>query len=184
MIRQISSDEKNRCLKFATEIIRGKNQYNRFNQDQITQINRTYIGKLAEYVFLNYLNDIGIEYKEGDMFEIFEGQENADKYDFVTNNNKSVDIKTASLPFHKRIMIPSSQFRVRKDFYVGVKLNFKNSSGRNIDPMNIYDCSIYGYIDRNAMENQPTQYFGEGYCKAYPLKNLKPIDGLIKLFKQ
>ena len=109
---------------------------------------------------------------------------NADKYDFVTNNNKSVDIKTASLPFHKRIMIPSSQFRVRKDFYVGVKLNFKNSSGRNIDPMNIYDCSICGYIDRNVMENQPTQYFGEGYCKAYPLKNLKPIDSLIKLFKQ
>lgn len=184
MIRQITTQEKNRCLKFATEIILGGNQFNRFNQNQITQINRTYVGKLAEYVFLKFLNDNGIEYKEGDMFEIFEGQANADTYDFVTSNNKTIDIKTASLPFHKRIMIPSSQFHLRKDFYVGIKLNFRNTSGKNINPMDIDDCNICRYIDRTVMENQPTQYFGEGYCKAYPLKNLKPINNLIKLFKQ
>lgn len=184
MIRQITLQEKNRCLKFAKEIIQSGNQFNRFNKNEITQINRTYVGKLAEYVFLNFLNDNGIEYEEGDMFEIFEGQQNADNYDFVTINNKSIDIKTASLPFHKKIMIPSSQFHLRKDYYVGIKLNFKNISGKNINPMDIDNCQICGYIDRSVMENQPTQYFGEGNCKAYSLKNLKPINNLLKLFKQ
>jgi hypothetical protein len=184
MIRQITLEEKNRCLKFATEIIKGGNQFNRFNQNQITQINRTYVGKLAEYVFLHFLNDNGIEYSEGDMFEIFEGQENADTYDFVTGNGKSIDIKTASLPFHKRIMIPISQFHLSKDYYVGIKLNFKNTSGRNINPMDIDSCQICGYIERSVMENQPTQYFGEGNCKAYSLNNLKPINDLLKLFNQ
>ena len=49
------------------------------------------------------LKENEIDYDEGDMFEIFEGQENADTYDFVTPCKKSIDIKTASLPFHSRI---------------------------------------------------------------------------------
>lgn len=183
MILKISNEQKKRCLNFAVEIIKGENQFNRFNQNQLTQINRTYVGKLAEYIFLHFLNDNGIEYDEGDMFQIFEGQENVDSYDFITPNNKSIDIKTASLPFHKRIMIPHSQFHLRKDYYVGIKLNFKNIKNHNIDPMDIETCKIWGYVERSIMERQPTQFFGEGNCKAYPLTNLKTIKDLLKLFK-
>ena len=183
MILKITNEEKTRCLNFANEIIKGGNQFNRFNKSKSTQINRTYVGKLAEYVFLHFLNNNGIEYKEGDMFQIFEGQENADTYDFITPNNKSVDVKTASLPFHKRIMVPSSQFHLRKDFYVGIKLNFNNTEGHNIDPMDIETCQICGYIERSIMERQPSQFFGEGNCKAYSLNDLNPINDLLKLFK-
>lgn len=183
MIRNITLEEKTRCLDFATQIIQGGNQYNRFNQNNSTQINRTYVGKLAEYVFLHFLHENNIPYEEGDMFEIFEGQENADTYDFVTITNESIDIKTASLPFHKRIMVPISQFHLRKDFYVGIKLNFKNTSGRSLDPMDIDNCEICGYIERELLEMQPTQFFGEGNCKAFALSSLKPINELLRKFR-
>lgn len=182
MKRTINIEEKERCYEFARQIITGGNQFNRFNQNDNTQINRTYVGKLAEYVFLKFLHEQGIKYDEGDMFEIFEGQENADTYDFVTPLKKTIDIKTASLPFHSRIMVPISQFHLRKDFYVGIKLNFLETKGSTIDPMKINDCEICGYVDRLVLENQPTQFFGEGDCKAYPLTKLKPIETLIKYF--
>jgi len=182
MIIEITKEEKGRCLEFARSIISRGNQFNRFNQSSNTQINRTYIGKLAEYIFLHFLHSQGVEYAEGDMFEIFEGEENVDTYDFITARNKTIDIKTASLPFHKRIMIPVSQFHLSKDFYVGIKLNFLNVNDREIDPMNISHCKIHGFIERSIMESQPTQYFGESNCKAYLLDSLKPISQLIAKF--
>lgn len=141
------------------------------------------MGKLGEYVFLKFLQENGINCEEGDMFEIFQGQENADTYDFITTNKKTIDIKTASLPFHSRIMVPISQFHLKKDIYVGIKLLFLNTIGQKIKPMEIDFCYIYGYIEREVLEQQPTKYFGEGNCKAFPLSNLKPINNLIELFK-
>jgi hypothetical protein len=183
MIRKITHEEKTRCLAFAVEIIEGGNQFNRFNQSNNTQIVRTYVGKLAEYVFLHYLNDNNIPYEEGNMFEIFQGAENADTYDFITPNNESIDIKTASLPFHSRIMIPISQFHLRKDFYVGIKLNFLSVENGKIDPMNIESCIICGYIERSILEESPTEFYGEGYCKSISLVNLKPISSLLLKLK-
>ena len=51
----ITQEEKTRSLNFATEIITGGNQFDRFNQSIATQITRTYVGKLAEYIFLHFL---------------------------------------------------------------------------------------------------------------------------------
>jgi len=178
----ITEEEKTKCLYFAEVIVTTDNQFNRFNQNIQTQINRTYIGKLAEYVFLHLLHSRGIDYPEGDMFEIFDGEENADDHDFITSKGEGVDIKTASLPFHKRIMIPESQFHLKKDWYVGIKLNFNNIKDRMIDPMDINDATIYGYIDRESLERQPTQNFGEGRCKAYVLNKMRPIEELLKRF--
>ncbi len=177
----ITQEEKTRSLNFATEIITGGNQFDRFNQSVATQITRTYVGKLAEYIFLHFLQSRNINVNEGDMFEIFEGAENADTFDFLLPNGQSIDIKTASLPFHKRIMVPISQFHLRKDFYVGIKLNFITSSNR-INPNNINTAIIHGYVDRATLENQPTQNFGEGNCKAYPLVNLLDIEQLIRMY--
>jgi hypothetical protein len=179
---QITSEEKKRCFDFASLIINGGNQYNRFNKSLNVQIVRTYIGKLAEYVFLHFLHSKGVQYDEGDMFEIFEGQENADPHDFIMPNGKTVDIKTASLPFHSRIMVPMSQFHLKKDFYVGIKLNFINTQDRSINPSKINDCILFGYIERSVLEQQPTKSFGEGPCKSYALSDLKPISQLIEGF--
>jgi len=182
MLRLITEREKEKCLYFAEVIVTTSNQYNRFNQNIQTQINRTYIGKLGEYVFLHFLNSKGIDYPEGDMFEIYDGEQNADDHDFVTATGEGVDIKTASLPFHKRIMVPESQFHLKKDWYVGIKLNFNNVKGSKIDPMDIKDAYIHGYIDRETLERQPTQHFGEGRCKAYELRRMRPIKELINRF--
>lgn len=182
MRRQITEKEKERCYQFARTIIKGGDQFNRFNQNEKTQINRTYIGKLGEYLFLKMLHANGVNYEEGDMFEIFAGKENADTYDFKTWENKTVDIKTASLPFHQRIMVPLSQFHLKKDYYVGIKLNFYGIENGQIKPALIKDCDFCGYIDRASLEKQPTQHFGEGPCKAFKLKDLKPMEELVELF--
>jgi len=68
MRRQITEKEKERCYQFARKIIKGGDQFNRFNQNEKTQINRTYIGKLGEYLFLKMLHAHGVSYEEGDMF--------------------------------------------------------------------------------------------------------------------
>lgn len=177
----ITQEEKTRCLNFANTIITGGNQFDRFNKSLDTQISRTYIGKLAEYIFLHFLQSRNITATETDMFEIFNGAENADSFDFLLPNGESIDIKTASLSFHKRIMIPISQWHLRKDYYVGIKLNFKTNTNIT-DPNNIETATIFGYIDRATLENQQMQNFGEGDCKAYPLKDLLDIETLIKLY--
>jgi len=178
----VTPEEIDRCYAFAKKIIEGGNQFNRFNQNIKTQINRTYIGKLAEYVFLHYLHSQGVKYAEGDMFEVFEGQENADTYDFVLPSGQSIDIKTASLPFHSRIMAPMSQFHLKKDFYVGIKLNFTMEKDEII-PSKISSCILHGYADRAYLEALPVQNFGEGDCKAVPLNKLQPINFLIDMYK-
>ncbi len=55
----IAKADISRCLDFAKNIIQTRNQYNRFHKNQSIQIERTFIGKIAEYVFLKYLNDGG-----------------------------------------------------------------------------------------------------------------------------
>lgn len=183
MILQVTDEEKERCFDFAERIIIRGDQYNRFGQTGEIQIHRTYIGKLAEYVFLHFLHSRNIPYQEGDMFEIFAGQENADTYDFLLPNGQSIDIKTASRAFHSRIMIPISQFHLRKDYYVGIKLNFDILYGK-IVPLSIRTCVLHGYIDRRTMELQPTKNFGEGDCKAYRLNQMITIENLIAMYHE
>jgi len=182
IIRSISKEEIVRCYKFAEDIIKQNNQYNRFHHSQEIQILRTYIGKLAEYVFLKFIQSQKINYLEGDMFSIFQGQTNVDNFDFVTCKGEYVDIKTASRRFHTRIMIPIDQFRLKKDYYVGIKLHFMES-GEKIIYNNIKIATIYGYIDRSTMEKRPIENFGEGDCKSAKLNELYNIKNLLTKFK-
>jgi hypothetical protein len=184
VILNVNQRQIKQSFDFANEIIRKQNQFNRFSKTEEIQIVRTHVGKLAELLFYQYLIDNQISVELGDMFEIFEGAENVDTFDFVLPNGKTIDIKTASLPFHKRIMIPISQFHLKKDFYVGIKLNFKTNSYGQIQPEEIERAVIYGYATRQMMENEPTLNFGEGNCKSYLLASLLPIEDLIKMFHQ
>ena len=181
IVVKITDEEKTKSLNFAKEIITGGNQYDRFNQSITKQIERTYIGKLAEYVFLHFLHSRNILIKEGVVFEIFQGVENVDDFDFVLPNGQSIDIKTASMPFRSRIMIPIDQFRLRKDFYVGIKLNFIET-GNSLDLTKIETANICGYIDRLTLERRPIEFFGEGDCKAFRLADLLDIEELIKMY--
>lgn len=183
IIRKITSEEIERSYQFATDIITQNNQYNRFQKDAQVQIKRTYIGKLAEYSFLHYLQELGKNVDEGDMFKIYEGAENADDADFILKDGRTIDIKTASLPLHKRIMIPLTQLHLKKDLYVGVKLNFLDTNKSGIlDHTKINNAIIHGYIEREVIVATETQNFGEGNCKPYMLSNLKPIINILEKF--
>lgn len=173
-----------RSYKFSCEIIRHQNQFNRFGRSENVQIIRTHVGKLAELLFLQYLKDNKIESVEGDMFTIYQGAENADDFDFVLPNGQSIDIKTASKSFHRRIMIPLSQFHLRKDYYVGIKLNFNTDQVGNIMPREISDAILHGYATREMFENSQTMNYGEGNCKSVLLSSLLPINNLLALYRQ
>jgi hypothetical protein len=179
----VTEEQKIKCWQFAENIINEGNQFDRFQKSKDIQILRTYVGKLAEYIFYHYIKSKGIDYEIGDMFEIYSGTENVDLYDFVLPSGRTIDIKTASLPFHKRIMIPISQFHLKKDFYVGIKLLFSVDE-RIISPMSIRKAIIYGYIDRKSLEERPTENFGEGDCKSFMLTELMDIEHLINYFHE
>ena len=178
----ISYNDKKKCLDFAKSIISSNNQYNRFNKDKYIQIQRTFIGKLAEYLFLQFLLKRGVLYSEDGMFELYEGQTNVDNYDFVTKDKKTVDIKTASKNFHKRIMVPIDQWSLEKDFYVGIKIN-ASYNGKEMILSKTNSGTIFGYCSRRELENSTVSDFGEGPCKHYLLENLSNINTLIKKFE-
>lgn len=57
IVLPVSMEGKDRCWNFAQALIVGNNQFNRFNQNEETQILRTYIGKLAElYFFISVMS--------------------------------------------------------------------------------------------------------------------------------
>ncbi|SHF98032.1 hypothetical protein [Ornithinibacillus halophilus] len=173
----------NDCFNFATTIINGNNQYNRIPTTASTRIERTFVGKLAELAFLNYLNNNGKNYPMGTMFQIFQGQQNTDGYDFITRiGQESVDVKSASKPNHSRIMIPIDQFQnIPKDYYVGVRINAEVDNNNNILINTINSADIFGYCTYQELADNPTEDFGYP-CKAMYLNQLTDIQQLLNKF--
>lgn len=153
---------------FAVKIETKKNQYARLGQPLNELIETTYVGKLGELAFLSYLNSKGIFTDTHDMFEIYEGQENVDSYDFVQKNGRKVDVKTGYLSNHKRLMVNSSQLQnIPKDIYVGVKLftNDKTPVGAGEADVNSWTTAcIEGYVFRNQVVNAGSRYWGKDYA--------------------
>lgn len=179
----ISQQMIEQSYNFATAIINGNNQYNRIPATTSSRIERTFVGKLAEYCFLNYLNSNGKNYPLGTMFTIFNGQHNTDGYDFVTRSGQfTVDVKSASKPYHSRIMVPIDQFEsMPKNFYVGVRLNAKVDENNRILINTIMSADIFGYCTYQQLANKETEDFGYP-CKAMSLYELTNIQQLLNLF--
>ena len=183
MPNKISIDRNSidKSLDFSKKIILENDQYNRFDKSSKIQIERTFVGKLAEVAFINFFKEIKVPIKIDDLFAIFKGSENVDKFDIQFSNGKIADVKCASKPFHKRIMVPIDQFNnLKKDYYLGIKLNFELDEKKMIIPHSIKEGLIYGYIVREKLEKSSTANFGEGYCKHELLENLDPIEELVK----
>ena len=179
--RFISYDDKKRCLEFSKKIILSNNQYDRFSKNKYIQIQRTFIGKLAELIFLKFLNENDKKIDEGDMFEIYRGKSNVDSYDFITKNQKKVEIKSASKDFHKRIMVPKDQWHITKDYYVGIKI-FAFYNGYEMDLSKTKSARIYGYCSRSQIEKSGWKNFGEGECKFFSLNKMNNINELLEKF--
>lgn len=171
------------CYNFANNIISSNNQYNRIPTTFDNRIERTFIGKLSELCFLHYLNINNKNYPTGNMFKIFQGQQNTDGYDFITKIGKyTVDIKSASKPYHSRIMIPIDQFiNIPKDFYVGVRINASIDKNGKILINTIKSADIIGYCTYSQLAVRPTEYF-EYPCKCMYLNELFDISKLLDLF--
>lgn len=178
-----------RVRKFSVDVL--KETYNRFQKDYQTRFERIFVGKLGELVFSVYLDSLGIQHDIQDMFAIFPGTGNVDKFDFVIPGTKQViDIKTAYRSFHQRILIPcgtNGQWtQMPKDFYVGVKVE-NIAEGRGpllINENNSIFASISGYMPRNDKKWMGPTDLGEGPCMWVFLRDLYPIGTLVKMISR
>lgn len=185
----IDSEMIQKCYVFAEEIIKMNNQFNRMvplninrsNMEKI-RIMRTFAGKLGELCFSQFLTDRNIKHELNGMFDIYTGEENVDKYDFLTRDGELIDIKTAVFPNHSRIVIPIDQFNnMPKEYYVAIKLdvNLLENKYEDIDPYKIKRAYVYGYCSHKELKNQPTGYLGEFHCKYISLNKLNNILQLV-----
>jgi len=157
------------CRLFAIRVV--KETYNRFNKKMSEREKRIFIGKMGEIAFLKFLNENNKFVDTKDIYKVFLGETNVDKFDFITKKNKKIDIKTAYKNFHKRIIIPWDQFEKNnaKDYYVGTKLN---SDLKTVD--------ILGYTTKNKLIQNGKLNFGEGLGYYEFLNNLFDIKELLE----
>lgn len=190
-----NQEDISKALKFSKDIIHGDNQFNRLLPNDVKdksesnkyRIQRTYVGKLGEIAFNKLLMSKGIYTDISDMFKIFEGQSSVDKFDFITLDKKTVDIKTGFLSNHKRLIVNLEQFNnIKKDYYVGVKLigdkecfDKKLFDENSVRRAQIFGYAEYGYLDTKCDRKN----FGEGNSVYTDYVSLMEIDKLIKMFK-
>jgi len=125
---------------------------------------RDYVGYLGEWAFNELL-------KIKDAKKVIEWQRDADGFgddgDFFFDG-KVIDVKTASKPFYKKLMMPLKQFeKKKKDFYVAVRLDGDIAE-------------IIGFATHQEMQDAPVDDFGQNT----PTKNilftkLRKIDELL-----
>lgn len=190
----VSQEMRDSALDFSKKIIITNNQYSRLlphqawgntSLQQQLEIQRTYIGKLGEIVFLNFLQSTGKNVDVKDMFQIFEGQSNVDSFDFETQDGKTVDIKAGFRKIHTRLLVNTEQFHnIPKNYYVAVLFNSveTNSNSKLIDLNSVTTCVIKGYASWHDLNSADVRNFGEGPAKYLPYNALRGIDDIINLF--
>lgn len=202
---EISQEMRDKALAFASKIKLDDNQYDRLipreyminpGDDQQTirnkarlilkyTIQRTYVGKLGELAFLVLLNEKRLTCNTDGMFDIYQGQANTDRFDFVTSTNERIDIKTGFRSNHLRLLVNQDQFEGDpKQYYVGIKLNATDVTGddRLIEWDSIETAIIKGYAERPFLQGVQYRDFGEGPAKALQYNRLMGIDRLLNRF--
>lgn len=198
-VYEVSVDESMRkcALQFAKDIILSDNQYSRLlpvnirNSNDISlkqkiEIQRTYIGKLGELIFLKLLREKGKCVSTEGMLDIYEGQRNVDSFDFETSDGESVDVKSGFRTIHTRLLVNLEQFNNSpKNYYVGIKLDAQdtNSTQKLVEWNSITLATVKGYAEYSFMEKRSDVIdFGEGLAKWLPYDRLLGIDKLINMF--
>lgn len=191
---ELSEEDINRCWNFANNIIRTSNQYDRMNAKNLTndekllyRIKRTFVGKLGEMAFKNLLESRKITVDAQGMFEIYRGAENVDSFDFLTQNNETIDIKTAVFPNHIRLVVPIDQFlSIPKTYYVGVKLELQHnvSNYLTLEKKSIKNVYICGYVSHDELNRKDTINLREFSCKSINLEYLHDIEELLKILQK
>lgn len=195
-IIKVTDDMKKTAFEFAETIILGNNQYNRLLPGNIKdnldiayeekiRIQRTFVGKIGELAFCELLRNKQKIFSTKGMFEIFEGQENVDDFDFITKDSKLVDIKTGFLSNHKNLLVNEEQFSGKpKDYYVGIKLECREEDihRKLINLETVEYAKILGYAEYSYLDKVAPKSFGEGLARFHPYSKLLGIDKLIDKF--
>lgn len=166
---KISGEDITKATDFSESVV--NETYNRFSKDIFTRKERIFFGKLGEIIFLNLLNSKNIFPDTTGMFEVYIGETNVDKFDFLTKDNKKIDVKSAFKDFHRRILVPYDQFEDEraKDYYVGVKIDLELAQGQ-----------IFGFTTKEKLIYNGKKDFGEGPAYWEYLDNLEDINKLIE----
>lgn len=165
-----------RVRQFAEDAV----QYN-YNRGQVQQdegVRRLVVGKLGKIGFALFLHrnnkrTAGHE----NMFTVWEDVYAADRQDFLTGDNRTIYIKTASKNFYRRITIPEEHFIERPpDFYVGIRIM-----------EDLERAVIVGYTSHDEIQEHGI-YRGPNPARNYRyasydlnLSQLSPIQGLLDL---
>ena len=183
---EITQEMRDKAYEFATIIEKRKNQYARLGQSEEELIETTYIGKLGELAFLTALHSVDVFPDISGLLDVYEGQENVDLYDFITQDGLTVDIKTGYLPYHSRLMVNEQQFNnIPKDIYVGIKLLASDpikDAGKN--GKNIWiNAVIHGWISHGDLKKYGEfRNFGKAYAYAIIYRKLNSIKLLLDKF--
>jgi len=159
----ITEQAKKEAREYSDKII--KNLEGKPNYTNISTDDRYYFGYLGEWVFCKFLVRNDIQFKWGSIAI----QDKVDNGDFIIKN-KIIDVKTASKPEYKNIMMPEKQLYRKSDFYVGIRLD--GDSGE-----------IMGFCTHQDIQEVETKDFGKGPTKAIKFEELRNIDYLINKLK-
>lgn len=143
--------------------------FNRRRVSPVEHERNSRIGKLGEIAFAKFLRDRGkMLLGNEDMFTVWNDTFRVDEMDFQTSDGKTIDVKTASETYHKRILVPIDQYQnQRKDYYVGVRIFTGETT-----------AEVIGFAAYTELE-----FFGGGDFPAYArmLDLLHPIDELLDM---
>ena len=154
--------------------------YNRGGVEANEEVRRWFVGKLGEIAFARLLNQKNKHIAGNEsMFAVWEDVYAADRQDFLTSESQTIDIKTASRDFHRRITIPEQQFHDHpSDFYVGIRIAEDFQSG-----------TVVGYASHSRVQ-QLGIFRGPDPARNYnyasqdiDLAQLLPIQELLDLIR-
>ena len=145
--------------KYASEAPPEVYQLFGVNKARDEQKRRIRIGWLGRIAFCRFLEQEGYVVSEvGDKLTVRDG--------------KTVSVKTASRPYHSRIIVPQREFLSKiRDYYVGVSI----SNGETL-------AEIKGYATRADLETVGVYDRGEGPGFEQLLMHLRPIKKLLEQF--
>lgn len=137
---------------------------------QVRDIRIGTLGEIAFYKYLEILNKIPLGAES--MFSILEDEFAHNNYDFRTSQGATIDIKTASLSYHTRILVPQDQYNnLPKDYYVGVRISEDEQT-----------AIVIGYARHNELRFFDRATDHPAY--AISLNRLHPIEELANLFPE
>ena len=164
---QLTRDDLNQAETYANVSL--STTINRRHVNDAERRRDIRVGKLGELAWLRYLWQNGKAVQgAGFMFVNI-----PDAMDFATGNGETIDIKTASRPNHRRILVPQDQFENEpKGYYVGVRVDEET-----------LEANICGYATWPDMAAGGVQ-MRPGYTfPAYDveIRSLRPIADLMEL---